>query len=115
MAINKNSTLIEYQIEASKTNCYPQTLTGTLAIALALAEEAGEVAGKFSKMIRDDDDYFSKDRIAQIRSELGDVLWQTSQLAAAMGWTLDEIAAHNIEKLEGRVKRNTIHGSGDNR
>jgi NTP pyrophosphatase (non-canonical NTP hydrolase) len=47
--------------------------------------------------------------------ELGDVLWYISQLATELGFTLEEIASMNIEKLYGRMDRAKLGGSGDNR
>lgn len=111
-----NITLLnDYQEQAALTNCYPFNMTGTLAMVLGLTEEAGEVAGKVSKCVRDNNAAFTKERTAAIREELGDVLWQVSQVSMRFGFTLSDIANSNIEKLAGRVRRNTIHGSGDER
>ena len=38
-----------------------------------------------------------------------------SAIATYLGYSMDDIMQMNIEKLQGRVERNTIHGSGDNR
>ena len=83
--------------------------------ALALAEEAGEVAGKFAKAIRDDNCSLSTERKIEIKKELGDVMWFVAELATLLGFTLEEVMQGNIDKLESRKQRGVIHGSGDNR
>ena len=81
--------------------------------ALGLAGEAGEVADKVKKTIRDgrnDAEYYH-----QIAKELGDVLWYLSQLSDSFGFSLEEVAQANLDKLANRKKRKVIGGSGDNR
>jgi NTP pyrophosphatase (non-canonical NTP hydrolase) len=50
-----------------------------------------------------------------LQKELGDVLWFVAGIAYSAGWTLEDIAKMNIDKLEDRRQRNVIQGSGDNR
>jgi len=50
-----------------------------------------------------------------LADELGDLLWYVSQLSGRLGYTLEDIAARNIEKLAARQQSGTIHGEGDNR
>lgn len=83
--------------------------------ALGLAGEAGEVADKIKKCIRDNVEYNDDDVARSIAMEIGDVLWNCAMLARDLGYTLDEVARMNIDKLESRMIRHTISGSGDNR
>ena len=78
---------------------------------LNLASEAGEVAGKFAKALRDGHEV---DRDAVI-SELGDVLWSMAALCAGLQTNLDEVAYSNIQKVQDRTRRGVVGGSGDNR
>lgn len=78
--------------------------------ALGLAGEAGEVADKIKKIIRDGD---TEERRASIKAELGDVAWYLARLADEFGWTLSDIMNENIKKLESRRERCVLHGSGD--
>ena len=81
---------------------------------LALAEEAGEVAGKVAKYIRKSDTDYHTLREA-VGKELGDVLYQLSEAARQFGYTLDEIAEGNVAKLTDRQARGVLVGEGDNR
>lgn len=83
--------------------------------ALGLASEAGEVAGKVKKVLRDAAGQLDVDQANKIIDELGDVLWYVTCLIDDLGYTLDEVIERNTAKLEARVANNTIHGSGDNR
>lgn len=103
-----------YQNAARKTALYADAYRVTYP-ALGLASEAGEVAGKVKKVLRDRGGDFSEDQIAAIGDELGDVLWYVATLAADLGIEMDEIAARNIEKLRSRQERGAIRGDGDKR
>lgn len=90
---------------------------GYMEKALGLAGETGEVMEKIKKMIRDKNGVFSPtpEDIAELKKELGDVLWYISALAFYNGIDLDDVARVNLEKLRSRKARNKIHGDGDNR
>lgn len=107
--------MAEYQMKALETAMYP-TLDnlGIYYTALGLCSEAGEVAGKIKKALRDSGGNYSliKD---DIKKELGDVLWYCATLADEFGISLDEVAEYNIEKLASRKERGVIQGSGDDR
>lgn len=83
--------------------------------AFEIAEEVGEVVGKYAKAIRDCNGVIDFQRRQEIKKELGDVCWGIAELARLLGFTLEEVLEGNIEKLESRKARNVIHGSGDNR
>lgn len=106
--------LNDYQQSALKTALYPRQYA-IVYPALGLNGEAGEVADKVKKVIRDNDGDFSSERREQIALELGDVLWYVATMAHDLGYSLDEIADMNIKKLADRVRRNKLSGSGDNR
>lgn len=105
-----------YQFRAGKTAKYPNNpALGVLYTSLGLASEAGEVAGKVKKMIRDDSMELTPERKQQIIDELGDVLWYCAMLATELNTSLSEVAIRNIQKLEDRNQRGVIQGSGDKR
>tara|TARA_Y100000004_G_C8885484_1_gene399516 strand:- start:1 stop:375 length:375 start_codon:yes stop_codon:yes gene_type:complete len=106
---NKDMSLNEYQNAAAKTAVY-KTAHQILYPALGLAGEAGEVANKVKKMLRDND--FDRDAIV---AEIGDVLWYIAALSRDLNVNLQDIALANIEKLYGRKERGTLQGSGDKR
>jgi len=82
---------------------------------LGLVGEAGEVADKYKKIIRDKASVVSADDRAALVQELGDVLWYVATLARYLGVGLDEVATLNVAKLSDRLTRHLIQGEGDNR
>ena len=107
-------TFNEYQTEAVKTAIYG---SGNKVIypTLGLCGEAGEVAEKIKKILRNKDGKYSPEDILEIQKELGDVQWYIANIANDLGINLEDVAAGNIEKLRSRRSRNVIHGEGDNR
>lgn len=110
------TTFSNYQRRAMKTAVYPvENLTGIYYTGLGLVNEAGEVAGKIKKMLRDDDGLLTDVRREAIAAEIGDVLWYCAALAQELVMDLGEIAEANLRKLEDRAARDAIKGDGDNR
>lgn len=116
----------EYQKKAHETADYPEGKVidtkedvehyiSYIYPALGLAEEAGEVAGKYAKAVRDNTGVIDEKHKQEIIKELGDVLWFVSELATCLGVKLEEVAQKNLDKLASRKERGVIHGSGDNR
>ena len=99
----------EYQRKAVSFAIYPATHK-VLYPTLGLCGEAGEVAEKVKKQVRDG--VFNRHEVAK---ELGDVLWYLANICNDIGYNLDEIADLNISKLSSRKGRHVIQGSGDNR
>jgi len=102
----------EYQKRANATAIYDSKFS-ILYPTLGLAGEAGEVAEKVKKIIRDNKSII--DEKESVAKELGDVLWYVAAVARDIGYSLDVIAEMNIEKLESRKERGVLQGNGDNR
>jgi NTP pyrophosphatase (non-canonical NTP hydrolase) len=102
----------DYQEGARRTAVYARR-DRVIYPALGLASEAGEVAGKIKKVLRDQDGDFARAPLDAIRDELGDVLWYVAVLAADLGLSLDDIATTNLAKLSSRMDRGTLGGAGD--
>jgi NTP pyrophosphatase (non-canonical NTP hydrolase) len=100
-------TLNDYQEKAKLTAIYTDPI---IYPTLGLCGEAGEVAEKIKKYLRDG---VINDK--EVAKELGDVLWYLANLADDLGYELAEIADMNLKKLEDRAKRNVLGGNGDNR
>ena len=107
--------LNEYQQKARKTALYPNVGDNPIYPTLGLAGEAGEVADKVKKVIRDRNGNFDMEAKESIMLELGDVLWYVSQLGSELGFQLEDIAISNLNKLSSRSSRGRISGYGDNR
>jgi len=104
-----------YQERARSTAIYPNLGSNIIYPSLGLCGEAGEVAEKVKKIIRDDQGVITDVKRNQIAKELGDTLWYISQLAAEIDYSLEDIAQMNLDKLFSRAERGVIQGSGDNR
>lgn len=117
-------TMDGYENIAMSMAVYPNQGENVVYAALGLAEEAGEFVGKIKKIIRSGQDpnalcssEFS-DAVSirnVLMKELGDVLWYVTAAAKELGFTLEQIAQMNIEKLKGRQDRGTLSGSGSDR
>lgn len=105
----------EYQKKSRVTALYPNQGNNFIYPVLGLTGEAGEVAEKIKKVIRDNNGVVSEERREEIKKELGDVLWYMAQLATELGLDLDDVAQTNIAKLMSRLERGTLSGDGDNR
>lgn len=95
----------EYQKLSRKTALYPNAGSNFVYPTLGLAGEAGEVAEKIKKVIRDKNSVVSEETKIEIAKELGDVLWYVTQIATELGLSLDSIADSNIKKLYSRFDR----------
>ena len=111
--MEKKMTLNDYQQAALETAVYPDEFR-IIYPTLGMAGEAGEVADKVKKVIRDYGS-FTSERKREIVKEIGDVLWYCATLANDLGYSLEEVGIMNIEKLKSRKERGVIGGSGDNR
>jgi NTP pyrophosphatase (non-canonical NTP hydrolase) len=82
---------------------------------LGINGEAGEVAEKLKKIIRDKDSQMTEEDRQELAKEVGDVLWYLAVFAHHLGVPLEEIAQANLDKLQSRKARGVLSGSGDNR
>ena len=105
----------DYQQATSQTAKYPPS-QALEYLSLGISSEAGEVAGKMKKWIRDGDSKMTREEwVKSMSSEIGDVLWYAARLADELGLDLSQIAQENMDKLLDRKARGVIGGSGDNR
>ena len=108
-------TATYYQARACETAIFPKHQAMEY-LTLGLTGEAGEIANKVKKFIRDGaapDEYAAKK--IEIGYEIGDVLWYCAVLADELDMNLGHIMEKNLEKLHDRKKRGKLSGSGDNR
>ena len=110
----KVSDLDMYQKVAKTTAIYPRE-QAIIYPTLGLTGEAGEVANKVKKIIRDGTNKNDEGLVQDLSAEIGDCLWYIAVLADDIGIKLSDIANINLEKLHKRKEKGTIHGSGDNR
>ena len=108
---NKNRCLLvasDYQLKAKETAIFPKD-KALEYLCLGLVGEAGEIANKAKKVIRDN----KKDH--DLGGEIGDVLWYCAMLADYFDINLGKIMEDNLDKLQSRKTRGVLGGSGDTR
>lgn len=113
--------LNDYQ-EKAMTTCMPSSENFSYMF-LNLVGEVGEFASKVAKLIRKDKAGIEYDilmmngchqcDVEELQKEAGDILWQLSGLCTVMGWSLEEVAQQNLDKLAARKAVGTIDGNGD--
>jgi NTP pyrophosphatase (non-canonical NTP hydrolase) len=90
--------LSEYQVAITRT-CATTDPQDTLKLALVgLFDELGEIAGPLKKYLWQGHDL----DMAHLQEEVGDVLWYLATLCNALGLSLEEALAGNLQKLERR-------------
>ena len=104
-----------YQDAAEATAVYPNKGDNLYYPALGLAGEAGEVCEKIKKIMRDQNGHLTEDNAQELSKELGDVLWYVAAIATEINMSLSAIAEDNMAKLQDRLDRGVLKGSGDNR
>ena len=120
----KDMSLKEYQ-EKAMTTCMSSSENFSYMF-LNLVGEVGEFASKVAKAIRKGNAEISHNKLSRIgdtdmlamqeeelKKEAGDILWQLSGLCTVMGWSLEDVAQMNLDKLAARKAVGTIDGSGD--
>lgn len=119
--------LNQYQ-ERAMTTCMPSS-ENFCYMFFNLVGEVGEFASKVAKALRketgmmDGSNFFyykfqegektSSEMYEELKKEAGDILWQLSGLCSVMGWSLEEVAQMNLDKLAARKVAGTIDGNGD--
>jgi NTP pyrophosphatase (non-canonical NTP hydrolase) len=104
----------EYQKRAANLNFCPPEFKLVHAV-LGLAGEAGEVCEKFKKLYRDKQGEMTKEFVEDVKKEISDCLWYMADICTLLDIKLNDVAVTNISKLEDRLARGVINGSGDNR
>ena len=110
-----NMNLNEYQTLALRTASPKEKKNELFHLLLGLCGEAGEIAEKAKKIVRDHDSDFSQFDTADLTKELGDVLWHVAVIANYFDIELESVGDTNIKKLASRLERGVLGGSGDNR
>jgi NTP pyrophosphatase (non-canonical NTP hydrolase) len=105
----------EYQRAAMRTARDKDAPDEFMHLVLGLVGEAGEIAEKVKKLVRDKGSDLAQLDRDDMAAELGDVLWYTAVLANFLDLSLSEVAQKNIDKLADRQRRSVLSGSGDKR
>tara|TARA_R100000789_G_scaffold93855_1_gene93256 strand:- start:64 stop:456 length:393 start_codon:yes stop_codon:yes gene_type:complete len=98
-----------YQDWTKTTAVYPEEKEEEY-LMVGLANEVGELLGKYKKEIRGDGE-----KLDDKLDELGDVCWYIARLFDHYGVTHQQILHNNTVKLIDRQIRGKIKGDGDKR
>lgn len=113
------TTMNVFQDDCAKTAIYRDAMKTKMErlcyTVLGLCSEAGEVAGKLKKVMRDDGSYISEEKARAMMAEIGDTMWYCAMTCAELTFSLDECAEFVVYKLKQRKEKDTLGGSGDNR
>ena len=126
-----------YVSTARETVIYPHVGSNLIYTVLGLCGEAGELANKVKKLIRDyglkegdtiwditskiNDSNTKEKRDAGMKildglpGELGGILWYTAMSSYEIGYPFGLIARDNLRELHERKMKGKLHGSGDER
>ena len=118
-------TLNDYQDKAIAT-CLPSCANEVYAIN-GLTAEVGEINDKIAKWVRKGIFRIDNNRLTyatadeevvneyqeELALEVGDCLWFLALCSRQLGYTLEEVAQMNLDKLAARKAVGTIDGSGD--
>ncbi len=108
-------TFDEYQKRARETAIYPDLGNNFIYPTLGVSGEAGELAEKIKKVLRDKGGIVDDATKESIKKEMGDLLWYLANLGIELGIGLEDVAAANLDKLSSRKERGHLHGDGDDR
>lgn len=115
--------LNKYQ-ELAMTTCMPSSNNFSYMM-LNLVGEVGEFASKVAKAIRKGNARVDENNLEltefptcieqadELKKEAGDIFWQLSGVCTVMGWSLEDVAQQNLDKLSARKSAGTIDGNGD--
>ncbi|MFZ2663765.1 MAG: nucleoside triphosphate pyrophosphohydrolase family protein [Patescibacteria group bacterium] len=107
----------DYQTESRKHAFYPNQNTPDAFryLIYGITGEAGELAEHFKHALRDEDDKISPERRDLIIKEISDILWYLANICTELGVDFNEIPKVGLKKIEDRLKRGTLQGSGNTR
>ena len=109
----KEMSLNEYQQRAARTINKKLTIEKIRDHALhEISSEVGEIHGLYQKELQGHPLDLQK-----LKKEIGDLLWGIMELCTSYGWSAEEIATMNIEKLWGRYpdgfsEERSVHREG---
>lgn len=101
----------EYQKQIRKYADYPQEL-GPFTVIMSLQSDLGRLAEKLNKSLVEDHGSFTNEDKIKVLISLGDILFNVSNIATDLGYTLTDVMSLNITKyaksVENTDKKNQI-------
>lgn len=103
---------------AARTKPIYHLFDGPVAIDRAitqLVDRCGSLSGVIKKIIRDSDGVPDRTKRLAIGTQIGSVFNSTCSIMEWLGESVEQAAQENLDKLNDRMERGVIGGSGDNR
>jgi NTP pyrophosphatase (non-canonical NTP hydrolase) len=108
-------TFDEYQEVVAETVLRPITCKPMDLWFDGMVEELGEIAGKRKRIHRDGNGRMYAPDVQAMVKECGDLLYYLTCFAKELGYTLEQIADMNANKVLSRQARGVLKGEGDDR
>lgn len=110
----------KYQKEALEVRLYHEQeisplFSKLLYLQCGLNGEVGEFDEKLKKIIRDQDCKMTSENVELMKKECADILWYLTAIIDELGLTLEEVMECSLTKIQDRINRGVLQGSGDNR
>ena len=83
--------------------------------ATGLAGEAGEVANKVKKILRDNGGVIDEATRQKVLGELGGVAWYLTAISAEFDFSVADVLQYNFDQITDRQARDVLKGDGDDR
>ena len=101
-------TLNDYQKQAYGTAVYPGqgTKAGLEYTLFGMLGEAGEIANFYKKILRSEESPYNQRE--KFLDELGDVVWYVLAALKELGYTAEDLAQFNLNKLAARKAANQL-------
>ena len=80
-----------------------------------LAGEAGEVANKVKKILRDNGGIVDPEIRQRVLGELGGVAWYLTAVAEEFDLRIEDVLNFNYDQITSRQERDVLKGDGDDR
>jgi len=107
----------DYQVKSRKHAFYPNQNTPDAFryLIYGITGEAGELAELFKHALRDEGDKINAERRRLIIKELSDILWYLANICTELKIDFNDVPEVGLKKIQDRLKRGTLSGSGNER
>jgi NTP pyrophosphatase (non-canonical NTP hydrolase) len=117
-SMTQKAAIYRDEVDDLVNEASPEAIAKMLKIFYAttgLAGEAGEVANKVKKILRDCRGVVSEETRTKLLGELGGVSWYLVALTEELGLKIEDVLEYNYDQIRSRQARGALMGDGDDR